>query len=126
MKSLEVTVILVAKADGVASVVHERYIARHCQRQTYGALRVVAVQERFKSLAFASAKSYGACRVIAYKNVFFKSLTYVSAESYGARRVVVKSSRYRGTRFYYLFLKSILRYILALLIDLLFSVNQYY
>jgi hypothetical protein len=50
VKSLEVTVILVAKTDGVA-LVHERYIARHCQQQTYGALRVVAVQERFKSLA---------------------------------------------------------------------------
>jgi hypothetical protein len=69
LKSLEVTIILVAKADGVASVVHERYIARHCQRQTYGAIRVVAVQKRFKSLAFASAESYGARRVIACKNV---------------------------------------------------------
>ncbi len=63
MKSLEVTLNLIAKADGVASVFMNVFIARHCQRQTMARFALWRDQELLKSLVYASAFPYGALRV---------------------------------------------------------------
>jgi hypothetical protein len=71
LKSLEVTVILVATADGVASVCFQErfYFARHCQRHFHGARRAVFSRTLIKAWPMPELKAYGVRRADDYKNV---------------------------------------------------------
>jgi hypothetical protein len=71
LKSLEVTVILVATADGVASVCFQEhfYFARHCQRHIHGARRAVFARTLIKAWPMPELKAYGARCADDYKNV---------------------------------------------------------
>jgi hypothetical protein len=61
------------------------YVARHSQRQFHGARRAVFTRTLIKTWPMPEFKAYGARRADDYKNV--SSLAFASAKSYGARRV---------------------------------------
>jgi hypothetical protein len=79
VKSLEVTVILIATADGVALVYLQElcYIARHSQRHFHGARRAVFTRTLIKAWPMPELKAYGARRADDCKNV--SSLAFASA-----------------------------------------------